>query len=63
MLRDGATTAGYLGDPAQARDAFDRSIAELLGFIDDSARTAGATADPKPSDAASTSSRTSARSR
>ena len=27
MLRDGATTAGHLGDPSQARDAFDRSVA------------------------------------
>jgi AcrR family transcriptional regulator len=32
MLRDGATTAGYLGDPTQARDAFDRSVAELIRF-------------------------------
>ena len=35
MLRDGATTAGCLGDPSQAREAFDRSVAELLRFIDD----------------------------
>ena len=35
MLRDGATTAGYLGDPSQARDAFDRSVDELLRFIDE----------------------------
>jgi AcrR family transcriptional regulator len=40
MLRDGATTAGYLGDPSQAREAFDRSVAELLRFIDERAETA-----------------------
>jgi AcrR family transcriptional regulator len=39
MLRDGATTAGYLGDPSQARDAFDRSVAELLRFNDQPAET------------------------
>jgi AcrR family transcriptional regulator len=39
MLRDGATTAGYLGDPSEARDAFDRSVAELLRFIDEPAET------------------------
>jgi hypothetical protein len=39
MLRDGATTAGYLGDPSQARDAFDRSVAELLRFNDEPAET------------------------
>jgi len=39
MLRDGATTAGYLGDPSQARDAFDRSVADLLRFIDEPAET------------------------
>jgi AcrR family transcriptional regulator len=61
MLRDGATTAGHLGDPAQARDTFDRGLAGLLGFIDDSAGTDGATADPKSSEVASTSSRTAAR--
>ena len=63
MLRDGATTAGHLGDPTQARDTFDRGLAGLLGFIDDTAGTDGATADPKSSEAASTSSRTSGRSR
>jgi AcrR family transcriptional regulator len=63
MLRDGATTAGHLGDPIQARDTFDRGLAGLLGFIDDTAGTDGATADPKSSEAASTSSRTSGRSR
>jgi AcrR family transcriptional regulator len=56
MLRDGATTAGHLGDPIQARDTFDRALAELLGVIDDSAGTDGATADPKSSEVASTSS-------
>src|SRR5262245_58122715 len=30
MLRDGATTAGHLGDPAQARDTFERGLAALL---------------------------------
>jgi len=30
MLRDGATTAGYLGDPVQARAAFDSGVADLL---------------------------------
>ena len=34
MLRDGATTAGHLGDPSQARETFDRSVAELLRFTD-----------------------------
>jgi AcrR family transcriptional regulator len=35
MLRDGATTAGHLGDPSQARDAFASSVAELLRFVDE----------------------------
>ena len=61
MLRDGATTAGHLGDPVQARDTFDRALAGLLAFIDGSAGTDGATADPKSSDVSWTSSRTSAR--
>ena len=30
MLRDGATTAGHLGDPSQARDTFERGLAGLL---------------------------------
>jgi AcrR family transcriptional regulator len=30
MLRDGATTAGHLGDPSQARDTFERGLAALL---------------------------------
>jgi AcrR family transcriptional regulator len=30
MLRDGATTAGHLGDPAEARDTFERALAALL---------------------------------
>jgi AcrR family transcriptional regulator len=63
MLRDGATTAGHLGDPIQARDTFDRGLAGLLGSIDDSTGTDRATADPKSSEVVSTSSRTSARSR
>jgi AcrR family transcriptional regulator len=61
MLRDGATTAGHLGDPIQARDTFDHALAGLLAFIDGSAGTDGATADPQSSDVASTSRRTSAR--
>jgi AcrR family transcriptional regulator len=53
MLRDGATTAGHLGDPAQARDAFDGSVAELLRFVDEraeSSETAGTstTSSTKP---------------
>jgi len=30
MLRDGATTAGHLGDPSRARDIFERGLAGLL---------------------------------
>ena len=30
MLRDGATTAGHLGDPSQARETFERALAALL---------------------------------
>jgi hypothetical protein len=40
MLRDGATTAGHLGDPSQARETFNRSVTELLRFIDEPAETA-----------------------
>jgi AcrR family transcriptional regulator len=50
MLRDGATTAGHLGDPSQARDAFDRSVDELLRFIDEPTETDHAVADPTPSE-------------
>jgi AcrR family transcriptional regulator len=32
MLRDGATTAGHLGDPADACDTFQRGLAGLLQF-------------------------------
>lgn len=60
MLRDGATTAGHLGDPSQARDAFDRSVADLLRFIDEPAETDDPVADPTSSEAAWTSTRTSA---
>jgi AcrR family transcriptional regulator len=35
MLRDGATTAGHLGDPSQARETFQRGVAELLRFAPD----------------------------
>jgi AcrR family transcriptional regulator len=62
MLRDGATTAGYLGDPSQARDAFDRSLDELLRFIDEPAETNNPVTDPTSSEAARTSTRTSAQS-
>jgi len=62
MLRDGATTAGHLGDPSQARDAFDRSVADLLRFIDEPAETDDPVADPTSSEAAWTSTRTSAQS-
>lgn len=54
MLRDGATTAGHLGDPSQARDAFDRSVADLLRFLDDPAHTVDPVADPTSSEAART---------
>ena len=47
MLRDGATTAGHLGDPSQARDAFDRSVADLLRFSDEPAATDSAGASPQ----------------
>ena len=63
MLRDGATTAGHLGDPSQARDTFQRGLAGLLRFTHDPAKTSEAAADSTSSEAASTSSRTSARSR
>jgi AcrR family transcriptional regulator len=63
MLRDGATTAGHLGDPSQARDTFERGLAGLLRFTHDPAKTSEAAADSTSSEAASTSSSTSARSR
>ena len=62
MLRDGATTAGHLGDPSQARQTFDRSLAELLRFIDQPAETDNPVTDPTPSEAPRTSTRTSAQS-
>ena len=52
MLRDGATTAGHLGDPSVARDTFDRGIAELLRFTDDPAETDNASADHTNSETA-----------
>ena len=52
MLRDGATTAGYLGDPSQARDAFEPSVDELLRFIDEPTETDNAATDPTSSEAA-----------
>jgi AcrR family transcriptional regulator len=63
MLRDGATTAGHLGDPSQARDAFERGAAGLLRFTNDPAKTSDAAADSSSPEAASTSNRASARSR
>ena len=63
MLRDGATTAGHLGDPSQARDSFDLGVAGLLRFTHDPAKTSDAAADSSAPEAASTSNRTSARSR
>jgi hypothetical protein len=63
MLRDGATTAGHLGDPSYARDAFDRSVADLLRFDDEPAETDDPVRDPTSSEAARTSTRTSAQSR
>jgi AcrR family transcriptional regulator len=63
MLRDGATTAGHLGDPSQARDTFERALAGLLRFAHDPAKTSHAATDSTSSEADSTSSRTPARSR
>jgi AcrR family transcriptional regulator len=63
MLRDGATTAGHLGNPSEARDTFQRGLAGLLRFTHDPAKTSQAAADSTSSEADSTSSRTSARSR
>ena len=60
MLRDGATTAGHLGDPSQARDAFDRSVADLLRFTGEPAETDDPAAEPTSSEAASTPTRTAA---
>jgi AcrR family transcriptional regulator len=39
MLRDGATTAGYLGDPSEARVAFDRSVVDLLRSVEEPGET------------------------
>jgi AcrR family transcriptional regulator len=63
MLRDGATTAGHLGDPCQARDTFERALTELLRFPHHPAKTSEAAADSTSSEADSTSGRPSARSR
>src|ERR671931_2171787 len=63
MLRDGATTAGHLGDPSHARDAFEHALPGLLRFTDDPVETSEAAADSTSSEADSTSSRPSARSR
>jgi AcrR family transcriptional regulator len=63
MLRDGATTAGHLGDPSHARDTFQHGLAGLLRFTHDPAKTSEAAAESTSSEAASTSSRTSVRSR
>lgn len=48
MLRDGATTAGHLGDPAQARDTFERGVAGLLRLTHEPATTSDPTADSTP---------------
>jgi AcrR family transcriptional regulator len=61
MLRDGATTAGHLGDPSEARDTFERGLTGLLRFTRAPATTSEAAADPTSPEAASNS--TSARSR
>jgi AcrR family transcriptional regulator len=53
MLRDGATTAGHLGDPSQARKTFERAVARLLRFTHDPA-----TADDTPAARTSTESKT-----
>jgi AcrR family transcriptional regulator len=63
MLRDGATTAGHLGDPSQARDTFERGLAGLLRFKPDPVKTSEPAADSTSSEADSKSSRTPARSR
>jgi AcrR family transcriptional regulator len=64
MLRDGATTAGHLGDPSQARDTFERGVAGLLRFTNDPAKTtSAAAADSTSPEVAPTSNRRSARSR
>jgi AcrR family transcriptional regulator len=62
MLRDGATTAGHLGDPSQARNTFERGVAGLLRFTNDP-KTSDAAADPTSPTAATTTSTTAARSR
>jgi AcrR family transcriptional regulator len=53
MLRDGATTAGHLGDPSQARDTFERGLAGLLRFTDNPPASDDA-ADPSSPHAATT---------
>jgi AcrR family transcriptional regulator len=56
MLRDGATTAGHLGDPSQACDTFQRALAGLLRFTDDPATTGDIAADSTSPNAATTTS-------
>lgn len=63
MLRDGATTAGHLGDPSQARDTFELALTRLLRFTNNPAKTSPAAPDSSSTEAAPTSNRTSARSR
>jgi AcrR family transcriptional regulator len=63
MLRDGATTAGHLGDASQARDTFQRGLAGLLRFTDNPPTTDDATADTSSPHAAATTSTTSTQSR
>ena len=57
-----SATAGHLGDPSQARDAFDRSVADLLRFTGEPAETDDPAAEPPSSEAARTPARTPARS-
>lgn len=55
MLRDGATTAGHLGDPAQARGTFERGVAGLLRLTHEPGKTSDPTADSTPPRSASPS--------
>jgi AcrR family transcriptional regulator len=57
MLRDGATTAGHLGDPSQARDTFERGVGGLLHFTHDPAKPSDAPANSSSPEAAKTPNR------
>jgi len=52
MLRDGATTAGYLGAPSQAREAFECGFADLFCVTAEPAETDNPVTDPTSSEAA-----------